>query len=109
MLPYIVVGVICYVGSYICLSAFGQFQPAATGLVANGNSAKRGVKWYMWSPAGFHSGYRQRWALYYIYLPLYATDRSYWHRDDDAYRSKYPRATPSTPVEWAEWTRSSAW
>src|SRR5947209_3461995 len=77
MLPYLVVALICYVGSYVCLSAFGRFQPALVG--ANG------VKWYTWCPAGLHSGYRQRWPLYYFYLPLYFADRNYWHRDGEAY------------------------
>jgi hypothetical protein len=101
MLPYLIIAAICYVGSYVFLSVFGRFQPAVIGAGANGNS----VKWYMWSPAGFHSGYRQRWALYYVYLPLYTADRFYWHRDGEAYSGKYPTSTPSTAAEWAEWKR----
>jgi hypothetical protein len=98
-LPYVAVIVICYVGSYVCLSAFGRFQPAVIGAGATGTS----VKWYRWSPAGFHSGYRQRWILYDIYLPLYFVDHWYWHRPDDAYNGKYPASRPTTPAEWAEW------
>src|SRR5690349_3451737 len=71
VLAYVLVVLVCYVGSYVCLSAFGQYQPGVIGAGANGNS----VKSYMWSPAGFHSGYRQRWTLYYIYLPLWTVDR----------------------------------
>ena len=98
-LPYVAILALCYVGSYVCLSACGRFQPAVIGAGANGNS----FKWYMWSPAGFHSGYRQRWILYEIFLPLYLVDRSYWHREYDAYYGKYPVSRPSTPAEWAEW------
>jgi hypothetical protein len=94
MLPYLFSGIAFYFGSYACLSAFGRFQPGSIG--ANG------VKSYRWSPAGFHSGYRQRWALYQCFLPLYLLDREYWHRECDAGVGKYP-TTPSTPAEWAEW------
>jgi hypothetical protein len=92
---------VCYVGSYVCVSAFGRFQPAIIGAGANGNS----VKWYMWSPAGFHSGYRQRWTLYNIYLPLCQIDRLYWHRESEAsgWGGKYPTSTPATAAEWKEW------
>lgn len=100
-LPYVAVLAVCYVGSYVCLSAFGRFQPAVTGAGANGIR----VKWYRWSPAGFHSGFRQRWILYDIYLPLYIVDHFYWHRPDAAYDGKYPASRPSTPAEWAEWKR----
>jgi hypothetical protein len=97
MLPYLVAGALCYVGSYVCLSAFGRFQPAQIGT--------NGVKSYRWSPAGFHSGYRQRWALYRCFLPLYLLDRDFWHRERDAGIGKYPTSSPSTPAEWAEWKR----
>ena len=96
---YVLVVLVCYIGSYVCLSAFGRFQPAVIGAGVNGNS----VKWYMWSPAGFHSGYRQRWVLYYIYLPLWTVDRFYWHCEGRFPRGKYPTNTPSTAAEWAEW------
>jgi hypothetical protein len=99
LLPYLAVVLSCYVVSYACLSSFGRFQPAVIGAGQNGNS----VKWYRWSPAGFHRGFHQRWALYYIYLPLYLADRAYWHRDDDALIKKYPTTTPSTRAEWTEW------
>jgi hypothetical protein len=93
--PYLPVTLICYVGSYALLSAFGEYQPAVIGT--------NGVKWYAWCPAGLHSGYRQRWAINYFYAPLYVADKNYWHRFGDEYSGKYPTRTPSTPAEWKEW------
>src|SRR3954470_3674873 len=73
--PYLALLILCYVGSYVFLSAFGRFQLFTIGAGANGIR----VRSYIWSRAGFHKGYRQRWALYYIYLPLHIADRFYWH------------------------------
>ncbi len=94
-LPYFVIALICYIGSYVVLSKFGEFQPGVMGI--------HGPKWYAWCPAGLHSGFRQRWTLYYFYLPLYMTDRNYWHRDGDAWTGKYRTRTPSTSAEYKEW------
>jgi hypothetical protein len=96
VMPYLVVAVICYVGSYVLLSAFGEFQPGVIG--------SNGVKWYAWCPAGLHCGYRQRWTLYYFYAPLYVADKNYWHRIGVESSGKYPMRTPSTPAEWKEWS-----
>jgi hypothetical protein len=101
ILPYLIVALICYVGSYVCLSAFGRFVPAVIGAGANGTS----VKWYRWAPAGFVSGYHHHWGLFYFYLPLYLVDCNYWHRDAEAYSGKYPTSRPATAAEWAEWKR----
>jgi len=97
LLPYLVATFVCYVGSYACMSSFGEFQPGVIGA--------HGVKFYMWSPAGFHTRYRQRWWLYWAYLPLWKADERYWHPEGNAYNGKYPTSTPSTAAEWAEWSR----
>jgi hypothetical protein len=101
MMPYLAAAATLYVGSYICLSTFGRFEPAMIGAGPNGNL----VKWYSWAPAGLVSGYRHRWGMIYFYLPLYAADLNFWHRNADAYSGKYPTSMPATPAEWAEWRR----
>jgi hypothetical protein len=98
-MPYLAVAALCYVGSYICLSEFGRFEPAMIGAGANG----RVVKWFGWAPAGLVSGYEHRRGVFYFYLPLYKVDRTYWHRDGDAYSGRYPTSVPSSDAEWAEW------
>jgi hypothetical protein len=97
MLPYLASAVLCYVASYVCCSTLGEFHPSVIG----GN----GVKEYMWSPEGFHAGFRQRWILYYLYLPLYRADMQYWHRYEDVCIGRYPARVPSTRAEWVDWKR----
>src|SRR2546430_1804849 len=69
VLPYLLVAMLCYLGSYICLSAFGRFEPAVIGT--------NGVKWYVWAPAGLVKDFKHRWGLFYFYAPLYLADRNY--------------------------------
>jgi hypothetical protein len=95
---YVLIAVLCYVGSYICLSGFGTFEPLVIG--ANG------VKAYTWAPSGFVKDYRRRWALFKFYLPLYFADRAFWHRDGEAYSGQYPVHTPKSVNEvYAAWKR----
>jgi hypothetical protein len=71
----------CYIGSYVCMSMYGTFEPAHIGL--------NGVKSYAWAPAGFVKNYKHRQALYYLYLPLFLADRWQLHRDGDADTGQY--------------------
>lgn len=63
------------------------------------------VGWYHWVPAGFARGFRHRWWLFEIYLPLYLADRNYWHTNADAYTGKYPTTEPMTRADAADWQR----
>jgi hypothetical protein len=76
----------CYVGSYVCLSALGRFEPSSVD--------PRGVTGYAWDPAGFSKDYRRRWGVIYFYLPLYVMDHHLWHRFEDAYSGRYPVHEP---------------
>jgi hypothetical protein len=93
---YSLVLLIAYLGSYLCMSLYGSFEPEVIGL--------NGVKVYTWAPAGFVKNYKHRQALYYIYLPLWLADRAQWHRDGEAYGSKYPVHVPKHISEvYAAW------
>ena len=85
-LPALLIAPSCYVGSYVCLSASGRYEPGVIG--------SNGVKWYAWAPAGFVKDYRQRGWLVELYLPLYRADLTYWHRNSDAYSGRYPINVP---------------
>jgi hypothetical protein len=85
-LPYLVILTLCYIASYVCLSAYGTYEPAIIGT--------NGVKWYWWIPAGYVEDNSLRRSLFYLYLPLHLADRAVWHRDDDAYSGKYPVHDP---------------
>lgn len=77
---------ICYVGSYVCLSAYGRFEPSFIGL--------NGVKAYDWAPAGVVKHYRWRWGIIKFYLPLWYADRMFWHREEAVWRGGYPIHEP---------------
>jgi hypothetical protein len=78
----VVVVVIMYTCSYVCLSLGGRYQPGDIG----GN----GVKHYLWAPNGFVTGYRWNLKLIRFYALPYMADRRLWHRDDDIFGGKYP-------------------
>ncbi len=61
-----------YIGSYVSLSAYGQYEPASIGL---GH-----VMAYGWAPKGF---YNTKWnhKLICIYYPLYVLDITLWHNE----------------------------
>jgi hypothetical protein len=96
LLPYLLLLVLCYVGSYACMSRYGTYEPLIIGI---GH-----VKSYAWSPAGFVKDWKHRWWLYEFYLPLYVADRQHWHRDQDCYSGKYPVHEPNDVNEvYAAW------
>ena len=64
-----------YVGSYLVLSAFGQYSSARATDVSTSIRVD-------WAPIGFvtRSG-NWNYAVHAAYLPLYALDRTLWHCD----------------------------
>ena len=78
-----------YVLSYVVLSSFGAYAPAAVGL--------NGIKWYAWAPVGFYSPTSSKWLhtpLRIIYAPLSMADDHFWHT-----HGHFPRESdPTHPV-----------
>jgi hypothetical protein len=64
-----------YVGSYVYLSAQGQYGPEYLVSLIDGPE-------YNWEPKGFHNheGARRWNRRTYFYLPLLYLDRAIWHR-----------------------------
>ena len=63
-----------YLLSYIFLSSFGAYAPAAFGLA--------GIKWYARAPAGFYAPASDRWVhtpMRIFYAPLTMADARFWH------------------------------
>lgn len=75
-----------YVGLYVILSACGRYEASSLKFDQ--------VDWYQWAPAGFVQDYRRRDVLFDVFLPLYLVDRCFWHTDNDAWLSRYPRHVP---------------
>src|SRR5689334_16035070 len=86
VLSFLAAFTLCYVGSYVALSAYGTYEPAVIGI--------NYVQWYNWAPAGFVKDYRRREALFNLYSPLYCIDRECWHRGGYGGRGKYPVHVP---------------
>ena len=66
-LPHLLAVIVCYVGNYVSMSSLGRYVPARIGPLANGGA---GVRWYRWAPAGFMSGHKHRYFLFYFYATL---------------------------------------
>ena len=79
-----------YVLSYIALSSFGAYAPAAWGTA--------GVKWYAWAPVGFYEPTTGRWVhtpMRIIYAPLTFADDRLWHT-----HGHFPQdGDPTHPIE----------
>jgi hypothetical protein len=76
-----------YTGSYVGLSIFGIYEPAAIGL--------NYVMCYSWAPAGYVRDYKWNRFLFWFYLPMYELDRRFWHEDGGYYGGRYPVHTPT--------------
>jgi len=71
---------------------------ALNGRFILGAYSARGVKSYIWAPAGFGLQYgedHQSW-LFYFFAPLYYLDVLTWHTRERAFSGNYPR--DETPI-----------
>ena len=76
---------VTYVGSYLCLSQRGRYEPIAFDL--------HGVMWFSWAPQGFVHQPKAEWrpALMYAYLPMLILDWKLWHRNiEPGEKTNYP-------------------
>jgi hypothetical protein len=68
---------VIYVGSYVPLSARGQYGPEFPGSLMEGYV-------YAWEPKLLHEEHGWNQQLVALYLPLILVDRTFWHRTDQA-------------------------
>ena len=71
----VLVVVLVYLGSYLAITIVGSYRMGPIGLLGP-------LGPYRWYPRGFFDKYdRLRPAIAYPYLPLWETDRRFWHKD----------------------------
>ena len=84
---------VVYVGSYIVLSVFGQYEPTVWGLFEVKGKTVYAPKYafYEWAPYGFvNEDLHWNHKICFPFLPLWAIDQRIWHDTDSRWKGKYP-------------------